>query len=255
MSAADLARQVERELESELRNGPLQESDPEIWEHLIYDGLLDDIRGASPAKTPDDAEGFRELYKQVKTMLDDALLPCGLSEGWMVAKGVLQEVIPAIAKKDKTVAAEILEDLKSYTGGDDKEVAGIAKKAAAKIEKTLAPKSEKAAAFSSATAATDAASNSGIAGKTLVFTGTLSSLTREEASKIAKDLGAKVVGSVSKNTDYVVAGLDAGSKLDKARSLGVRILTEKEFGVIAKGAPVPPAPQGIPLMTKISFKT
>ncbi len=66
-------------------------------------------------------------------------------------------------------------------------------------------------------------------GKTLVFTGTLPTLGRAEAKTLAQDAGAKVSGSVSKKTDYVVAGEEAGSKLDKARQLGVTVIDEAEF--------------------------
>ena len=66
-------------------------------------------------------------------------------------------------------------------------------------------------------------------GKIIVLTGTLSSMTREDAKVQIEAKGGKVTGSVSNNTDYVVAGAEAGSKYDDAVGLGVRILTETEF--------------------------
>lgn len=66
-------------------------------------------------------------------------------------------------------------------------------------------------------------------GKTLVFTGTMPNLGRAEAKTMAQDVGAKVSGSVSKKTDYVIAGAEAGSKLEKAQQLGVKIIDEAQF--------------------------
>jgi DNA ligase (NAD+) len=69
-----------------------------------------------------------------------------------------------------------------------------------------------------------------LAGKTFVLTGTLARFTRDEAKKMIEDAGGKVTGSVSKKTDYVVAGADAGSKLEKAKELGVKVIGEDKMG-------------------------
>jgi DNA ligase (NAD+) len=68
-----------------------------------------------------------------------------------------------------------------------------------------------------------------LAGKTFVLTGTLANYSRDEAKKMIEDAGGRVSGSVSKKTDYVVAGSDAGSKLDKAKELGVPVIEETEM--------------------------
>jgi DNA ligase (NAD+) len=79
------------------------------------------------------------------------------------------------------------------------------------------------------------ARHSAVAGKTVVFTGTLEKMTRDEAKAMAERLGAKVAGSVSKKTDYVVAGPGAGSKLGKAKELGVNVISEDEWLTLVGG--------------------
>jgi len=68
-----------------------------------------------------------------------------------------------------------------------------------------------------------------LAGKTFVLTGTLERYSRDQAKKMLEDAGGRVSGSVSKKTDYVIAGSDAGSKLDKAKELGIPVIGEKEM--------------------------
>jgi len=78
-------------------------------------------------------------------------------------------------------------------------------------------------------AASTAALDERFVGKTFVLTGKLENYTRDEAAKIIEDRGGRVSSSVSKKTDFVVAGSDAGSKLTKAESLGVAVLDEESF--------------------------
>jgi DNA ligase (NAD+) len=89
-----------------------------------------------------------------------------------------------------------------------------------KVEKAVAPK----------------VANSPVAGKTLVFTGTLEKMTRPEAKARAEALGAKVAGSVSKKTDLVIAGPGAGSKLTEAKDLGVEVIDEDQWIKLIGGA-------------------
>ncbi|MCA8928564.1 MAG: NAD-dependent DNA ligase LigA, partial [Alphaproteobacteria bacterium] len=88
--------------------------------------------------------------------------------------------------------------------------------------------------------APEAVQESAVSGKTVVFTGTLERMTRAEAKATAESLGAKVAGSVSKKTDYVVVGADAGSKAKKAADLGLALLSEEEWlALIGREASAP----------------
>ncbi len=69
----------------------------------------------------------------------------------------------------------------------------------------------------------------GVAGKTFVVTGTLAKYSRDEIEELITQHGGRAASSVSKNTDYVVAGEKAGSKLDKAQQLGISVLSEEQF--------------------------
>src|SRR5690606_11963050 len=82
----------------------------------------------------------------------------------------------------------------------------------------------------------------GIAGKTFVLTGTLPTLKRSDAAEAIKRAGGKVSGSVSKKTDYVVAGEEAGSKLESAKTLGVAVIDEAGLLALLAGQEPPPQP-------------
>jgi len=95
---------------------------------------------------------------------------------------------------------------------------------------------------SAVTSAAPTASGKPLMGKTFVLTGMLPTLSRDGASALIRDAGGNVSGSVSKNTDYVLAGESAGSKLDKAKELGIRVLGEAEFRALLGGVPPKPKP-------------
>ncbi len=102
-------------------------------------------------------------------------------------------------------------------------------------ERNIEALDELAAELTIEDAARADAAESPIAGKTVVFTGTLETMSRPEAKARAETLGAKVTDSVSKKTDIVVVGADAGSKARKAAELGVRTMTEAEWQELVSG--------------------
>jgi DNA ligase (NAD+) len=128
-----------------------------------------------------------------------------------VAKGDAE----AIAEMDALdqIGDTVIESIKAYFGESHNR--GIVERLVKQMDKILDVEQPK--------------TDSKIAGKTVVFTGSLEKMTREEAKATAERLGAKAAGSVSKNTDYVVAGPGAGSKLAEAKKLGVQVLTEDEW--------------------------
>jgi DNA ligase (NAD+) len=189
----------------------------ESLEALVKSEVLKDIRdlGAmeseraeiSPRsrKNPpkDEADKAKREMRDAELKAEIAEIESRLEAGGLKAK--LVEVGPV-------AAASVLDYFASPAG----------KKVLARIrELGIKPTSEKAA-FAATAAGT-------FAGKTFVLTGTLPTLTREEATAKIEALGGKVSGSVSKKTDFVLAGAEAGSKLTKAQELGVKILDEAEF--------------------------
>ena len=147
--------------------------------------------------------------KQTRKEIAERLIKSGFAEA---SKSKIDKQRGIVTQVGPVVAESVLDFFKSSSG----------KKILQRMKQLrIDPKSEKVSAKKMAELP--------FAGKTFVLTGTLPSMSREEASKEIEARGGHVSGSVSKKTDYVLAGSEAGSKLDKARELGVKIIDEAEF--------------------------
>ena len=147
--------------------------------------------------------------KQIRKEISDRLIKSGFAEP---SKSKIDKQRGIVTQVGPVVAQSVLDFFASAAG----------KKIPQRMKQLgIRPKSEKVSPRKMAELP--------LAGKTFVLTGTLPSMTREEASARIEALGGHVSGSVSKKTDYVLAGSEAGSKLDKAKGLGVRIIDEAEF--------------------------
>ena len=170
----------------------------------------DTIRDVSTSQLLRDVLDYHEKREQKESpqQITDRLLKAGFAErskGKSAKHGIVTEV-------GQVVAQSVLDFFASSAG---KNVLRRMK------ELGIQPKSGKVPAKKAAELP--------LAGKTFVLTGTLPSMTREEAAEKIEALGGHVTGSVSKKTDYVLAGVEPGSKFDKAKELGVKILEEAEF--------------------------
>jgi DNA ligase (NAD+) len=169
-----------------------------------------DIEDVAHSQLLRDVLNYREKRKQKQsaTEIADRLIQAGFakrSKSKAEKDGIVTEVGPVVAES-------VLNFFASVTG----------KKILRRLKELgIQPKSEKVSMKKAAELP--------LAGKTFVLTGTLPSMTREEATEKIEALGGHVTGSVSRKTDYVLAGTDPGSKFDKAKQLGVRIIDEAEF--------------------------
>lgn len=149
---------------------------------------------------------FKDFYKKV-TQKDTLIAQTELSNIYGIGEKVAESVVTWFKKENNITFVERL--LAQVDVSDEKMSTG---------------------ALGTSGISTDSDTlNSEIFGKTFVLTGTLATMSRDDAKAKIKSLGGDVTGSVSKNTDYVLAGEEAGSKLDKAEELGVRVLSEDEF--------------------------
>jgi DNA ligase (NAD+) len=151
------------------------------------------------------AEFLAQHFGSLDALIEAATLP-GTAESLARLQEV-EEVGPRIAQSIR----EFLEEPKNRQLIEDLREAGLTFKGKRKVRGTQ------------------------LAGKTFVLTGTLANRTREAARKIIEDAGGKVAGSVSKKTDFVVAGADPGSKVDKAHALGVPVIDETQMEKLLLG--------------------
>lgn len=208
---------------------------PSTVDALLEKGLVQHFDDFFTLREGDvlELEGFAEISaKKLIASIDQAATSVPLSRlltGLSIPQ-VGEETAILLAHNFKTIddiAAAAEEELEAIEGIGPIVARGIRewfanaenKKLVGRLKKNLSIVSEKAAS----------SARGKLAGKTFVLTGTLESMSREEAKEKLRKLGASVSGSVSKKTDYLVAGEEAGSKLDKAQELGVAVLTEAEF--------------------------
>jgi DNA ligase (NAD+) len=170
----------------------------------------DTIRDVANSQLLRDVVDYHRKWEQKESpqQITDRLIKAGFAErskGKSAKHGIVTEVGPVVAQSV----------LDFFASSEGKNVLRRMK------ELGIQPKSEKVSAKKAAELP--------LAGKTFVLTGTLPSMTRDEATEKIEALGGHVTGSVSKKTDFVLAGAEPGSKFDKAKELGVKILEEAEF--------------------------
>jgi DNA ligase (NAD+) len=152
---------------------------------------------------------------------------------WRVINGLGLPQVGSAAAKDLARSFRSLEALLGASAEELLRIEGFGEKTAAAVRAWLAEPANRELVSALQAAGLEptppAAASSALAGKTFVLTGTLPTLTREEAAAKIEAAGGKVSSSVSRKTHYVVAGEEAGSKLEKAKALGVQVIDEAEF--------------------------
>ncbi len=208
---------------------------PKVVQQLVEKGLISNVADIYDLKEKDlvQLEGFKEksiqnLLKSIEvskhTTLARLILALGIKH---VGEGIA-ELLANRAGDIESLAKMNQEELMSIEGIGEKVASGVVeyfqnpenlKEIKTLFARGVVPQKPKTLQFS----------GHPFFGKTFVLTGTLTTYTRSEAEELIKERGGKVSSSVSKKTDYVLAGEEAGSKLEKARTFGVAVLTEEEF--------------------------
>lgn len=206
---------------------------PQVIELLLKEGKISDVTDLYTLKV-EDIEGLERMGKKSAENLVSAIEESksrGL-ERLLYALGIRQ--VGEVAAEEIAVRMRTLDAVMNASAEDFASMNDIGEITASAIvdffvnEKTR-ELCEKLKALGVKTEATSEEKLSTLEGLTFVLTGTLPTMTRDEASAIIKKNGGKVSGSVSKKTSYVLAGEEAGSKLTKARELGVTVISEEDF--------------------------
>jgi DNA ligase (NAD+) len=205
-----------------------------IVDQLVDKGLVKDVADLYTLKLEDIAGLERMAEKSAQNLLDGI----AASKKQPLARLIYALGMRFVGERTAQLLAEHFSSLEEFAGASEEqltEVGEVGPKVAAAIAEFFSEAANRALIKKLAkigikpTAAKRTVMSDKFAGKTFVFTGTLANRSREAAGEFVQQHGGKVSGSVSKKTDYVVVGADAGSKLDKARELGVTVLSEDEF--------------------------
>ncbi|HEY4838035.1 MAG TPA: NAD-dependent DNA ligase LigA, partial [Candidatus Acidoferrales bacterium] len=214
-----------------------------IVDQLVNAGMVKDVADLYTLKLEPLAELERSGEKSAQNLLDEI----GASKKAGLARLVYALGMRFVGERTGQLLAEHFSDLDAIAHAAEEqltEVGEVGPKVAASIAEFFSEKAnqELIAKLRKAglklTGEKKKLADDRLHGRTFVFTGSLEKISREQGAEIVTKYGGKDVGSVSKNTDYVVVGSDPGSKFDKAKQLGVTILDEAGFGkLIASGVP------------------
>jgi DNA ligase (NAD+) len=205
-----------------------------IVDQLVEKNLVTDVADLYSLKVCEVAELDRMAEKSAQNLIDEI----EASKKNSLARLIYALGIQFVGERTGQLLAEVFSSLQEFSGATEEqlvEVPEVGPKVASSIveffsepaNRQLIKKLDKAGVRP--TAEKRVVKSNKLLGKSFVFTGGLANRSREEAGEIVKQHGGSVVGSVSKKTSYVVVGSDPGSKYDKAKELGVTILSESEF--------------------------
>jgi DNA ligase (NAD+) len=217
-SAFEIDRLGEKMVEQLVEHGHL--SGPADLFHLKREALVELERWGE--KTV--ANLFNQIEEKKRIPLDRFLVALSIPEVGPATAKLLAAHFPSIEELSRAGDDEL-----QSIGGIGPEMAAAIRAWFEASESNAMLARLRAGGVEVVASASSGASSGPLAGKTLVFTGTLSSIGRAEAKRLAESAGAKVGSSVSSKTDFLVVGADAGSKAKKAAELGVQVLSEAEF--------------------------